>query len=244
MKMRTWNFLMLILLLMGMAIASPAQPSTISVLVVTGGHDYNRQSFEGMLDSLPGTISYKIVEFPEAFTLFEKQHRNEYDVIVFYHMWQEITSNQENELAECIREGKPLVVLHHSICAFDNWAEYINIVGGKYFHRPDTVDGQELPVSSYKHDVNVAIQIKDENHPVTAGVADFLLLDETYDHFYVQPNVTQLLVTDTPGSSKVIGWTKQYGLARVVTFQSGHDVPAYQSPEYRKLLWQAIKWVK
>jgi type 1 glutamine amidotransferase len=238
------NFFMVISLLLGMSVVSLAQPATISVLVVTGGHDYNRRSFEGMLDSLPGTISYKIVEFPAAFTLFEKQHRNEYDVIVFYHMWQEITATQGNELEECIREGKPLVVLHHSICAFDNWPEYINIIGGKYFHRPDTVNGRVLPVSSYKHDVNVVLQIKDESHPVTAGIADFTLLDETYDNFYVQPQVTPILVTDTPGSSKVIGWTKQYGRARVVTFQSGHDVPAYRSREYRKLLWQAINWVK
>jgi len=145
-KMKTWNFITIIILGLGMAAVAPAQSPAIRILVVTGGHDYNLPAFEGMLDSLPGSISYKIAEFPEAFTLFERQHRNEYDVIVFYHMWQVISSNQERELADCIREGKPLVVLHHSICAFDNWAEYINIIGGKYFHRPDTIDGRILPV--------------------------------------------------------------------------------------------------
>jgi hypothetical protein len=237
--------LRILLTVLAIALIKPvltmAQP--IRVLVVTGGHDYNRSAFEGMLDSLPGEISYKIAEFPDAFVQFDKQHRDDYDVIVFYHMWQVISPVQQKELTECIRKGKPLVVLHHSICAFDNWDEYINLIGGKYFHRSDTVNGQVLPPSSYKHDVNIAIHVKDKTHPVTAGIADFSILDETYDNFYVQPEVTTLLSTDTPGSTKIIGWTKNYGRARVVTLQSGHDVPAYRSPEYRSLLSQAIRWV-
>jgi type 1 glutamine amidotransferase len=215
---------------------------SIRLLVITGGHDYNSQEFENMLDSLPGSITYKIAALPEAFTLFEGQHRAEYDVILFYHMWQRITQGQANDMAECIREGKPLVVLHHSICAFDNWDEYTNITGGRYFHRTDTIDGRIYPVSSYRHDVDVSVRISDKDHPVTAGIEDFVLYDETYNDFYVQPEVTPLLITDTPGSTEIIGWTKQYGKSRVVTLQSGHDVPTFRSPEYRQLLWQAIEW--
>ena len=220
---------------------APAQ--SIRLLVVTGGHDYNQPEFEGMLDSMPGRVSYKVAELPEAFALFEKQHRSEYDVIVFYHMWQKISSDQQTAMAECIREGKPLIVLHHSICAFDDWNEYVNLIGGKYFHRPDTIDGRILSVSSYQHDVPVSIQVVRDQHPVTEGIDDFMIIDETYNNFYVQPTVTPLLITDTPGSTKIIGWTKQYGKSRVVTFQSGHDVPAFRSTEFRKLLWQAINWV-
>jgi hypothetical protein len=158
-------------------------------------------------------------------------------------MWQTITGEQERELADCIWQGKPLVVLHHSICAFDDWDEYRRIIGGKYFHRPDTVDGIILPVSSYEHDVTVGIHIKDTSHPVTKGMADFELWDETYDDYYVEPGVTPLLTTDNQGSSPVIGWTKQYGKARVVTLQSGHDTPTFRNLQYRKLLMQAIAWV-
>lgn len=234
--------LSLLVLLQGLCLTVTAQKQHIRVLVITGGHDYNRQEFEGMLDSLPGKITYKIAELPGAFTLFGKQHRNEYDVLVFYHMWQNISAEQQKVMADCIKEGKPLVALHHSICAFDNWDEYTNIVGGRYFHRPDTINGRIYPVSSYKHDVEVSIRIKDKNHPVTDGVDDFSLLDETYNNFYVNPDITPLLLTETPGSNKTIGWTGLYGRSRVVTFQTGHDVPAFRSPQYRKLLWQAIKY--
>jgi len=55
--------------------------------------------------------------------------------------------------------------------------------------------------------------------------------------------VTPLLTTDESTSSPVIGWTKIYGKARIVTLQSGHDVPTYGNPDFRKLLKQAIEWV-
>jgi len=96
-----------------------SQPAAIRVLVVTGGHDYNQSSFSGLFESMSGTISYKIVAFPEAFSMFTTQKRNEFDVVVFYHMWQTITKIQESDMIDCFRQGKPLVALHHSICAFD-----------------------------------------------------------------------------------------------------------------------------
>ena len=233
----------LMLLVIGFSGFVHAQPTTIRVLLITGGHDYNQQEFNRMFDSLPGPVSYKIAELPAAFALFEPKHRHEYNVIVFYHMWQTITAEQESTMADCILQGKPLVVLHHSICAFDDWDEYRHIIGGKYFHRPDTVDNIVLPVSSYEHDVNISIHVKDLSHPVTKGMDDFVLWDETYDDFYVEPGVIPLLTTDNPGSSPVIGWTKEYGQARVVTLQSGHDTPTFRNSNYRKLLWQAILWV-
>jgi type 1 glutamine amidotransferase len=220
-----------------------AQSVPVHVLVVTGGHDYNVQTFNEMFTSMQDPIAYETAVLPEAFTLLEPENRSRYDVLVFYHMWQDITREQQENLADCIREGKPLVVLHHSICAFDDWDEYRRIIGGKYFHRQDTIDGKIYPPSSYTHDVSVTVTIRDKNHPVTKGIHDFELFDETYDNFYVEPDATPLLLTKTPGSSPVIGWTKQFGNARVVILQSGHDTPTYQDPNYRKLLRQAIEWV-
>jgi type 1 glutamine amidotransferase len=240
------SVMMISLLFSGILLSSmvlEARTSTIRVLVITGGHDYEHLSFMEMFESMSGTISFKVAELPEAFTLFQPEHRDEYDVIVFYHMWQTITKEQELEISDCIRQGKALVVLHHSICAFDDWDEYRRILGGKYFHRSDTVNGEILPVSSYTHDVSVNIQIKSINHPVTKGMADFELWDEIYDDFYVEPGITPLLTTNNTGSSPIIGWTKTYGKARVVVLQPGHDAPTFRNLQYRKLLKQAIEWV-
>ena len=207
-----------------------------------GGHDYQEKEFNEMLSSLGETFSYQIAELPGAYEMFSPENRTRYDVLVFYHMWQEITDEQAEILAECIRKGKPLVCLHHSICAFDDWPEYPNIIGGKYFHKPTVINGREYPACSYVHDVRFTVRIADKGHAVTAGINDFEILDETYKGFYVEPGVMPLLATDEPSSNPVIGWAKIYGKARIVTFQSGHDSAAFENPGFRKLLRQSLEW--
>jgi len=215
----------------------------IRILVITGGHDYNVDQFNQMLASLGDNISYQVSELPAAYDMFLPGNRSKYDVLVFYHMWQTITEEQENILSDCIRQGKPLVALHHSICAFDDWPEYTNIIGGKYFHKPTILNGKEYPACSYIHDLNFRVRIVNPENPVTKGLTDFEIFDETYKGFYVEETVTPLLTTDEPSSTSIIGWSKMYGKARIVTLQSGHDTQTFENPNYRKLLRQAIEWV-
>ena len=215
----------------------------IRILVITGGHDYKKEDFNKMLTSLGENITYRIEELPGAFNMFLPENRSRYDVLVFYHMWQSITPEQAQAFSDCIREGKPLVALHHSICAFDEWPEYFKIIGGKYFHKPTVVDGKEYAACSYQHDLRFTVKISDKDHPVTNGLQDFEVFDETYKGYYVEPGVKPLLTTTESSSAPVIGWTKNYGKSRVVTIQSGHDVPTFENPDFRRLLKQAVEWV-
>ena len=215
----------------------------IRILVITGGHDYKVEQFNQMLTSLGPDISYQVAEFPEAYDMFLPENRSKYDVLVFYHMWQKITDDQAKTFAECISGGKPVVALHHSICAYDDWPEYWNIIGGKYFHKVTTFKGKEYQPCSYIHDLHFTVKISDIRHPVTKGVTDFEIFDETYKGYYVEEGVKPLLTTDEPSSTPLIGWTKNYGKARVAVLQSGHDVPTFENPSFRKLLKQSIEWV-
>ncbi len=145
----------------------------IRILIITGGHSYNVDEFNQMFESLGENISYQIEELPDAYKMFLPENRRKYDVLVFYHMWQTITKEESAVFEECIREGKPLVVLHHSICAYDDWPEYINIIGGKYFHKPTFVNGKKYPPCSYIHDLHFIVKIIDPTHPVTQGIRRF-----------------------------------------------------------------------
>jgi len=223
--------------------ASDAAPKPIRILVVTGGHGYKTEEFNQMLGSLGSGITYMVAELPSAYEMFMPGNRDKYDVLVFYHMWQKITGEQAEVFVDCIKKGKPVVALHHSICAFDDWPEYWNIIGGKYFHKPTTVNGREYPACSYIHDLHFTVKNANPGHPVTKGITDFAIFDETYKGYYVEDGVTPLLTTDEATSAPVIGWTKKYGKARVVTLQSGHDVPTFENPDFRKLLKQSIEWV-
>jgi type 1 glutamine amidotransferase len=236
-----FTFLLLAIMVSLSATIPPCKP--IRLLVITGGHDYNSGSFNKMLASLGKNIQYQIAELPGAFEMFLPENRDKYDVLVFYHMWQTISEEQERMVSDCIREGKPLVALHHSICAFDDWPEYTEIIGGKYFHKPTILNGQAYPACSYIHDLHFKVRIVNNNNPVTRGLTDFDIFDETYKGFYVEKGVTPLLTTEEPSSGPVIGWSKIYGKARIITLQSGHDVATFENPGYRKLLKQSIEWV-
>jgi len=215
----------------------------IRILVVTGGHGYKTEQFNQMLSSLGPSITYQIAELPGAYDLFLPENRNKYDVLVFYHMWQQITDEQAKVFAECIRNGKPVIALHHSICAYDDWPEYWNIIGGKYFHKVTSFRGKEYQPCSYIHDLHFDVNVASTKHPVIKGVKDFEIFDETYKGYYVEDGVTPLLTTDEPSSTPVIGWAKKYGKARIIVLQSGHDVPTFENSSFRKLLKQAIEWV-
>jgi len=215
----------------------------IRILVITGGHGYKTEQFNQMLGSMEPLITYQIAELPGAYEMFKPENRDKFDVLVFYHMWQTITEEQKTLFAECIKDGKPVVALHHSICAFDDWPEYWNIIGGKYFHKPTVFKSKHYPACSYIHDLHFNVRIADKKHPVTRGLKDFPIFDETYKGYYVEEGVTPLLTTSEPSSTPTIGWAKKYGKSRIVVLQSGHDVPTFENPDFRKLLKQAIEWV-
>ncbi len=224
---------------------SAANPpvKAIRILVITGGHSYKVEQFNQMLESLGENISYQVAELPAAYDMFKPENRDKYDVMVFYHMWQKITDDQAKLFIETIKDGKSVVALHHSICAYDEWSEYWNIIGGKYFHKTTTFNGKEYQPCSYIHDIHFRVKVTDQKSPVTKGISDFDIFDETYKGYYVEDGVTPLLTTNEPSSTSMIGWTKKYGKARIVVLQSGHDVPTFENPNFRKLLKQAIEWV-
>jgi type 1 glutamine amidotransferase len=108
--------------------------------------------------------------------------------------------------------------------------------------KPRKEDGREIPGSTYKHGVDFKVQIADPQHPVTRGLTDFNIHDETYGKLEVFSDVKPLLTTDEPTSTRTIGWTRQEGTARVVYIQLGHDHLAYENPAYVRLIAQAIQW--
>jgi len=220
-----------------------AASGPIRILVIIGGHGYKTEQFNQMLGSMEPQITYQIAELPGAYEMFKPENRDRYDVLVFYHMWQSITEEQKTLFAGCIMDGKPVVAIHHSICAFDDWPEYWNIIGGKYFHKATTFKGRNFEACSYIHDLHFNVRIADKKHPVTKGLKDFPIFDETYKGYYVADDVTSLLTTDESSSTPTIGWAKEYGKSRIVVLQSGHDVPTFENPDFRKLLKQAVEWV-
>ncbi len=230
-----------LILTMGREEKAMAEDGKIRVLIVTGGHGFEREPFFAMFKSMEG-VTFQEVEHPKAHALWKPDAAKHYDVMVLYDMWGNISDEAKADFVNLLKQGKGIVALHHSLASYPNWDEFAKIIGGKFRLQKTVVNGVEKAPSTFKHGVKFTVHIADPNHPITQGMKDFEIVDETYGDFDVSPNVIPLLTTDEPTSGKTIGWYHTYGKSRVVYLQLGHDHTAYENPNYRRLVAQAMRW--
>lgn len=214
----------------------------LRILLITGGHEYETNAFQAMFQADPG-IRVISVTHPNAQAWFAPEHAQDYDVLVSYDMWQDITDEAKANLLSRVREGKGFLAMHHCLASYSDWDDYARLIGGKYHLAPWRQDGRDRPGSVYQHDVEFRVRVSLPDHPVTRGVKDFTIHDETYGGFEVKADVTPLLETEEPTSGPVLAWTRQEQKGRVVYLQLGHDHLAYENPAFRRIVAQAIRYV-
>jgi type 1 glutamine amidotransferase len=217
---------------------SNSEGKKISLLILTGGHEFEREAFFNLFDAY-SDISYQEVIHPEANDIYLNGMAEKADVLVFYDMMQEISDDQMAAMEALLERGKPCLFLHHALASYQDRPEYEKIIGGKYILSEDSTKAG----STYRHDVEIAIQIKDANHPITETLQNFTIHDEVYGAFKVCENSVPLLTTDHSESGPVIAWTNTYGNSHIVYIQPGHDHHGYENPQYRRLVHQALLWL-
>lgn len=238
--------LILIVLLFGLAAIS--QPTVaeggdkLKVLVVTGGHGFDREAFFRMFSDNTA-IHFTAAEHAKtSASVFDRDDLLSFDAVVLYDMPQHITDRQKANFKALFEKGVGLVVLHHALGSYQNWPEYEQIIGGRYQEPDSKRPGTVTDAVGWQHDVDFRIIIAATNHPVTAGLKDFEIHDEVYWGFRVGPDVTPLITTTHPKSGKPLGWAHTHGKSRVVYLQLGHGPEAFESPNYRRLVAQSIQW--
>lgn len=219
----------------GLSFCQGPSQETLQILLITGGHDFEREEFFEMFETMPG-ISYSEIMHPEANKVYDSSLMDQTDVLVFYDMYQEIDAAQKTAFLKLLEEGKGMVFLHHSLASYQDWPEFEQIRGGRYILSDEGG-------STYMHDLDLPVRVVSNDHPVTKGIHDFVIRDEAYGNFTVMQNVQPLLGCSHPESGEFIGWALEYGKSRIVYLQLGHDHYAYADPNFRQLLSQAIAWV-
>lgn len=229
----------LFLLLFLVSAGNLIQAQPIKIMLVTGGHGYDTLQFFEMFDAMENVV-YDHFEQPKANQKLAKDMAKDYDVLVFYDMWNKISETEKAAYHKLTKLGKPFLFLHHSIASYQNWPEFEKIIGGKYFEK-----GKQVPeelLSTYDHDVWVYSKV--ENYtPVTVGFKELRFFDEVYGNVRVSDTVVPLLKTRHPKSTEVIAWENSFNNSKIVYLQPGHDKRTYVEPDYRKLVWQAIKYL-
>lgn len=241
---------LLLLLLLGLlvpavvsraALPSETQAGKIRVLLTYGGHGFEQAPFFALFESIPD-VEVTRAELPKQFDLLKPGLEKRYDVIVRYDMCPKITPAQRKAFVELLNRGIGLVALHHNVGAHREWDEYRKIIGGKFIFGPCTIDGKRYARTPWSHGEHLDVVVADRRHPITRGIADFKIHDETYGPFYVAEGVHVLLTTDHPKNNRVVAWTTKYGRSPVFYLMFGHDHFAYENPSYRKLVAQGIRW--
>ena len=209
----------------------PKRPDAVRVLLVTGGHDHDAEFYSAFDDEGIKTV---VDPHPAAFS---SDIRGRADVLALYDMMKSIGERQRNNLRAFVESGKGVVVLHHAIGDNVGWPWwYEEVVGGRYLF--EQVNGKK---SSYKHNEEQLITVVTE-HPITKGLGDFRIFDETYKDLWISPKVKVLLRSDNPTSDGPVAWISPYEKSRVVYVQLGHDRDANLNPKYQQLVRNAIQW--
>ena len=209
------------------------------VALIVGYHFYDVRPFQEMFESFPGIHSY--IQHLEQFTSSSREVRDSYDALVFYTMehrtpedgrpWYEGNVKEAMEhLGEC---GQGLVIMHHSLLAFEKWPVWKDLCGLD----PDLYHDYRLDVPQ-KYTIDVP------DHPITEGMEEFGMVDEAYLCDRVEPvDGMQILVSSKDSiNMNAVAWTKTFRNSKVFCFQAGHGPTSFSHESFRKLLYRGLLW--
>tara|TARA_B100000686_G_scaffold145289_1_gene152743 strand:- start:3246 stop:3971 length:726 start_codon:yes stop_codon:yes gene_type:complete len=222
----------------------------IKTAVITGGHPYDVVGLQSMLCNIP-----EIEAYPQnmwEFVLDPACDPRNYEVLLFYNMhlrtpaeggpwedyqiWikdQSAADAAMKETLEGLGEGdQGIFLLHHALVAFPGWQPWEELSGMR--------ERGSVPTA---FDQTVHIGISDTEHPITATLEPFYIVDETYMIDAADEDSHILLTTDHPQSMKTIAWTRTFGKARVFCYQSGHDNQTWANPGFRAVVGRGIQWL-
>jgi type 1 glutamine amidotransferase len=163
--------------------------------------------------------------------------RRDTDVVMFYTVGLTLEPAQEQALQAFVEEGGGLVAIHGASASFGNSAVWTRLIGGKFAgHAPGLFP---LPV-----------EIVDRQHPITAGLAEFVVTDEEYCHTFPEGMERHVIARfrDRPANSKDrdgnrdVAWTREAGKGRVFYTALGHDEKCWSNPAWQKMMVQGILW--
>lgn len=211
----------------------------LKIAVITGGHHFDVIKFQQLFRELPDIDAYP--QHMADFVASLPTVREQYEVLVFYtHLRAEIDSlglppgRRDTFLSVLETLGSThqgIVVLHHGLLAFPDWAIWNKVVGIT-----------DRTLREYAHNEVIDYHPADSTHPICSGLTDWTMTDETYLMNNPDTDNHILITTNHVRSMRSVAWTRQHNLSRVFCLQSGHDQHTWEHFNFRKLLHQGIKW--
>lgn len=158
-------------------------------------------------------------------------------LIVPVYTMSTISEDQVKGLTAAVKGGVGLGGWHGGMAdAFRDSTPYQYMVGGQWVAHPGGI-------------IDYRVQITDQTHPITQGIADFAMHSEQY-YMHVDPS-NQVLATTTfsgdhdawiDGVVMPVVWTRCFGAGKIFFASVGHVLADFDVPEARELVRRGLIW--
>jgi type 1 glutamine amidotransferase len=210
----------------GLLVAADANRK-IKVMFLQGGGVHDWKSCTPILKSVLDQTNDFEVTFTENLDDL-KEHIKQFDIIIQYTTGMELTKEQENGLCDFIQNGGGYVGIHSASDSFKNSDRYWEMLGGRFAEHGSG---------------KFTVYIYDHSHPITKGMQDFDIEDETYSHNYHRnAQMRSLTRMNRDNERQSMSWVSSYGKGRVFYTGNGHGREAWTNPHFQRLVVRAAYW--
>ncbi|HEX2033417.1 MAG TPA: ThuA domain-containing protein [Chloroflexota bacterium] len=231
-----------------------------TALLIMGGDAYHNrpEHYELLTGLLAGPAGFNVTVTDDFLSQTEAS-LSAYDLLVLWATHREPPPEPVNALFETVRRGIPLLGIHAAPYTVRMVEGGPQAIGSAYIKRFPHLPYQEIKVN-----------ILDREHPVTAGMEDFVTTDELYCLEDLGPEVKVLASYDgreaahpfrlregqppDPRHDEANAWrlqqpraplvyVKQLGQGKICVNALGHDAAAISNPGFRQLIVQGAAWL-
>lgn len=200
-------------------------------LIVQGGWDGHQP--KEVAELLGGVLKKEGFEVEISDTLdsfLDEEKVMAQDLIVPVWTMGTITNEQLSPLLKAVRNGTGIAGCHGGLGdSFRNETEFQYMVGGQWVAHPGN-DG-----------VRYMVWMKDQEHPLVAGIGDFEVVSEQY-YMHVDPAIHVLAITRFGEVEMPVAWTKWYGQGRVYYCSLGHQANIVAMPQTLEMMRRGMVW--
>ena len=215
----------------------------IQVLILSGSNNHAWQETTPFIAKLFSESKMFLVEVTNHPDTLKKKDFDKFDVIVSnWNSWPDNDvrwpEEAESGLLKFIKEGGGFVTFHASNSAFYEWPDFKGISTGAWL-MDSTWHGKRSATR---------VMIKNNRHPITKGMSDFLIYDELWvntgknEKFEVLGSATNEDISGKGIGKQPAIFVSDYGRGRIFYTILGHDVRAMRNTGLQSLLLRGTEW--
>lgn len=211
----------------GTVSAQAAPAGKIKLLLVrNGGHDFDgfRTVFVPVFEK---TGDFEVTA-AQDFNALKIENLQKFDEVLFYGSGGDFSDPaQEKGLEQFVKNGGGMAGVH-ATDAFKNSDVYWHFTGGRF-------KGHGRG--------KFTIYLAEPRHPITTGMKDFEITDESYantDH--PKAKMESLGRMNRGDEKQSMVWVQQIDKGRVFNTTLGHDQAAWTNPDFQRLVVRGLYW--